>query len=509
MSQDKQDKTFESESKRVINDSPTEQTICFQQFIKDCTTENVRTAYERFMAGSKIKNDKGEEISIKPDDETINSVNQVIYDMYKELEDRTKSNLAIVSFEYTTKHEKVIHDFFTDIMSGKKYDDAYRSSLQSIERDPELSKDVSFYENFKKTLDRMKPAKKDIKSTSIRPKDGLLFDLDFKTKMTVDGTVDKDLVKETLINTLLQLYKTHLPKNENITKEEVNVDIECIRVTGKTPLSLRLAFDDTQEISSMSSKKALEAHKAVIDLTQNKETYSYNPAKHNKEIDESVKSSFVQFMNSPKKSKTERVDIIRDLIMQTSAEQDPYIREKIYDKALATSKKLSPIERLKEQGVEIDKNNRKHDELSDVISKNRDTIIQGLDLNTATNLMQSAYESVIRWNSETGSSLNHERDVIQAETDFLLKGIKSASVKESIYEIAEKRTLFITSNVYCQKIQEIIQEAKLAKKKGANNEKASEQHEGDIGYQAYEPPHVFFDDPDESKNKKKSGFSMN
>lgn len=500
----KEPETFRDKGEKAINESGSAQVTLFEQFIADCTVENVRTAYERFLNGVDISSSsstQGEEShKIKPDDELKYKVQTLINDMYKDLEDKTKSALAIVAFDYTSKHENVVHTFFTDIYSGKKYDDAVREAFHIIGRDETLKKDAAFFTEFKKITDELRPKKVQKYKDGIKPKDGLLFDFEHRPSYQVDGEVNKGKVEERMNAFLLDLYKSHLPKNEIITKEEVEVDLACIRKTGKTPISLRVAFEDTMEISVRANNAAKLAHDNVLALSKNKEKYAYNPTQHQNLIEEGLKNALTSFQKAPKKSKTERVDLVRDLIINLAKATTIVEKESLFQQAIATAELLTPAERLRNEGFNTPAPDAvKTMTLADAINRNKASLMAECNRDNCATLLQNAYESVMRWKMDNDRNLNHERDVILVETDFLLKGTKSASIKESVYEIAEKRHLYILSEVYNQAIEEIKNPNQQHKKKQAQDNNGDE----------YYADFFAFEQDAEAEQKKKSGYGFN
>jgi hypothetical protein len=463
----KKGETFQSAAEKARTESQTTQTSCFEYFVSDFCKYDAKTAYENFLNGYTVGGTEEEgpqdvNNKIVPDQDTKDRAEHLIKSLEQHIEDFTKDTLAIKSFEYTKKHEDITSSFFRDLKITNNYDESFRAAMHKIQQDPVVSKDQEFIEEFRRQGEKIKPKKRRQHSYGIQSKDGALFMISCTPEQFKDDKIKSDKLKASLVESLYGLYQKHLPDIEAPSREEIDIDVSTILLINKPSVGSSLAYDDVVEISKMAHEEATKAHHETQDLTRNKSVYKFG-SNTAKELDEKVLVQLNKFKKSHKLSRTERVDIVRELIIGLNKENlsQPQ-KELLFDNAIKRCKEATPMERLKENGIEVHspQDPSGQNTLASIVASFKDKLLQEPTHTQYASLLQKTYENVKRWDMKQGGDLTHERNGIDIEVTGLMKGIKSASVKEAIFEVGEKRLLYLKSKVFHEELTRIKVESK-------------------------------------------------
>ena len=492
--------SFQSRAEEARTESQTTQTTCFEYFVSDLCKFDAKTAYENFLNGYQTKSASAEPgkdeqapqdvtTKILPDQETKDRAEDLIKNLQQHIEDFTKSSLIMKSYEYTKKHEDIVNGFFRDLKLKQPFDETLRNTLHKIQQDPIVSKDAEFIAEFKKQADRLKPKKIREHTFSIAPTQGAIFYINVTPGQFKDSPIKQDKVKESFVESLYGLYQKHVPSGEAPTREEIDIDVSTILLLKRPGVGSNLAYDDVVEVSKLAHEEATKAHHSAQDISRNRTFYKFNKDSA-KVLADKVNEQLKQFKKSSKLSRTERVDIVRELIIQLNKENlSQYQKEVIFDNAIQRCREASPIDRLKANGVEVELplDPSKGSGLSDLVQSFKDKLVKEPTHTFYADLLQKTYENVKRWDMSMGSDLTHERSGIDMEVTGLMKGLRSASVKEAIFEVGEKRKLYIQSKVFHEEIAKIKEESKETKK---NSKDAKKEKRNDFEYEVYgtEPP---------------------
>lgn len=419
-------------SKEVRSQSKIAESTAFKEFITSYYSEGPSSAYEKLKQMGSSK-------------ETLNVADHFLQRAYQVNEDTIKQNLTMENYKFSKIQEKVMVEFCQEFLINKDYQGALRNAQYKISKDAILAKDTAFQEYFNSFAKKIKPGMVENTTVDIAPQEGLLFAIRAGKGKPVELPKKNKFVKKLISDAMLQIQNHGCTPQETVTMDQVNADVNALFYDRKPSLATRIALQDAGLISDLAAKALKETndHLHVIRLMRETgQVFKFT----DKNLFEGVENMLSRFEKAPSLSKTERVDIFRDLIMdlgenikmtgtQNAAFTNAFTKlEKIESTILERAKQLPE----KEREALLEKS------LSGVLKKHMHLIQANPIPKQLTQMMLDVYGHVLKGNLPTKS----EEKGIAREVRNLLQGVKSASVIEGIREIAKKRETMLTAMGY-------------------------------------------------------------
>lgn len=469
---------FEAAAVQAMDNSKLEVQSSYNEFMCDCLKKDIKTAYLNLAERQRTKGIVPEQ-ALKQADVFLNKV-------YLHFENYLKEQLDVRKYEFTKNHERLITEFCTELVTTSNFDNAFRSATEKIRLDPVLSGDSKFVEQFNKLAEKVKPKKEQYSDLEITSSDGMFFMIRVGQSHYLDVPKTDKAIEEIVTQGLLDIHNEHLPKEEHVTKGEVELDVRSIMRDHQPSLATRLAQEDTRKISRMSHDAAKQAHEIMRQITRD---FREHPGIYNINTDELTqkhRSKLMEFREAPRLSKTEKVDIVRELIITLSEIESPekqrhqtYFPDSLkkqqkLDAFEKAQKRIGALENFAFEERSLEDPNKLKFQLQENIKNAKESILQGGNTREKfEDLLYNTYKAVMRWDDQSGVDMKHEKKNIELEVDGLTKGIRAASVKEALYEINERRLLYIRASVYGNYLSE-------AKKKGKSQIARLESQEQDM-----------------------------
>lgn len=449
---------FETSAHQAISLEPQNQQAELSEFMCTCLKTDVRTAYQNLAEKNRAKG-MAESLTLKQADAFLNKV-------YLHFETYLKQELDIKKYEFTKSHERLITDFCTELVTTRNFDTAFRNANEKLRTDPVLAGDAKFIEQFTKLAEKVKPKKENYNDLEITGSDGMFFMIRVGQAHFLDIPKTDQVIEQIVTEGLLEVHNSHLPAEEHVTEKEVQLDVHSILMDHQPSLATRLAQDDTRKIARMAHDSAKKAHEIMREITREFKEHPgiYNISKE--ELTNKHRAKLMEFRDAPRLSKTEKVDIVRELIINLSAIESPADHHKTYfpdsvkqqqkmDAFEKAEKRLASIESFAFELQEPADHNKLKYQLQQHVKEAKESILkEGNSKEKFEDLLFKTYKSVMRWDEQTGVDMKHEKRNIALEVGGLTSGIRPASVKEALYEINERRLLYIRSNVYSNYLTE-------------------------------------------------------
>lgn len=387
-----------------------------------------------------------------------------VHEYYKKADQFVKEQTDYKEFEFTKHHEQVIMEFCRDLMNKPdNYDRVLNDTLHKIERDERLRNDAVFRKIFKETAEELKPKKSQKTKFDITPSQDLVFNIRIYPGETKMEYSTRDDINRVVHTKLMELFNNHLPEHVKVDKKSVDFEMDCIKDTGELSLASRVALMDIESIEQQAKQASLSSRRLVEQYTRDNvewikvktgvkaaeaipNLYDLNKDK----MKQYIQVNYQLFKKNCIMSKTEVIDQVRDMIIGLNKKDvTEYERIRIVEKTIEKVGNISKEGHLGNNAIKVEHS------LKSYLKENRDAIIQARSAKEFAEVLKNTYEIVLRIDKNQGLDLSREMGSINAEVKYLMKGVKPASVQEGLYEVQNRRDLYICSKAILKYLEDL------------------------------------------------------